>query len=69
MPDFSFFFFNFIYLFIFRERERGKRETETSMCERNTDWLPLAHSQLGTWPVTQACALTRSQSVTFQLVG
>ena len=26
--------------------------------ERNIDWLPLAHPQLGTWPATQACALT-----------
>ena len=28
------------------------------MCERNTDWLPLTHPQLGTWLATQACALT-----------
>ena len=25
--------------------------------ERDTDWLPLAHPHLGTWPTTQACAL------------
>ena len=25
------------------------------MCERNIDWLPLAHPLLGTWPATQAC--------------
>ena len=30
------------------------------MCERNIGWLPLAHSQMGTWPATQACALTRN---------
>ena len=30
-------------------RKRGK---ETQMCERNVDWLPLAHPQLGTWPIT-----------------
>ena len=27
------------------------------MCERNIDWLPLAHLQWGTKPSTQACAL------------
>ena len=25
-------------------------------------WLPLAHSQLGTWPATQACALTGNRT-------
>ena len=29
---------------------------ETSMCERDIDWLPLTHPLLGTWPATQACA-------------
>ena len=28
------------------------------MYERNIDQLPLAHPKLGTWPATQACALT-----------
>ena len=38
---------------MFREMGReGERE------ERNMDWLPLTHPQLGTWPATQACALT-----------
>ena len=32
------------------------------MCERYIDRLPLAHLQLGTWPTTQACALTGSQT-------
>ena len=42
------------YLFIFRQRGReGKRGTETSMY----GCLSCA-SPLGTWPVTQACALT-----------
>ena len=43
----------FIYLFL----ERGEgREIER---ERNISvWLPLVHSQLGTWPTTQANALT-----------
>ena len=31
------------------------------MCKRNIDWLPLARPQLGTWPETQACALTRNR--------
>ena len=43
----------FIYLFL----ERGEgREKER---ERNMNvWLPLACPLLGTWPATQACALT-----------
>ena len=35
---------------------RGKEK------ERNSDWLPLSCSQLRTWPVTQACALTGNQT-------
>ena len=37
--------------------ERGEgREIER---ERNINvWLPLTHPSLGTWPTTQACALT-----------
>ena len=31
--------------------------------ERNINaWLPLMHPQLGTWPATEACALTRNQT-------
>ena len=30
------------------------------MCQRSTDWLPLTCPQLGTWPATQTCALTRN---------
>ena len=42
-----------IYLFIFRQRGK-ERESE-----RNINvWLPLMHPLLGTWRVTQACALT-----------
>ena len=52
-----FFIKGFIYLLL--EGEGGwKRGRETSMCERYIDRLPLAHPQLGTWPATQACALT-----------
>ena len=32
------------------------------MCERYIDWLPLTCPQLGTWPKTQARALTRNQT-------
>ena len=58
------FVLNFIYSIIFREREGGKkRGRKTSMCERNISvWLPLAHPLLGTWPETQAWALTGNQT-------
>ena len=43
------FVFYFIYLFL----ERGEeRETNINVC------LPLMRPLLGTWPATQACALT-----------
>ena len=41
----------FIYLFLEKGREKDR--------ERNVNvWLPLMCPQLGTWPATQACALT-----------
>ena len=47
------FFKDFIYLFL--ERGEGKEKER----EKNIHvWLPRAHPQLGTRPVTQACALT-----------
>ena len=46
----------FTYLFL----ERGGREGER---ERNINvWLPLTHPLPGTWPITQACALTGKQT-------
>ena len=46
-------------LFIFREiGEEREKERETSMCQRDINQLPLARPLLGTWPATQACALT-----------
>ena len=45
-PDFTIFF-----LFFFLKRERNINV-----------WLPLMHPPLGTWPATQACALTRNQT-------
>ena len=32
------------------------------MCKRNINWLPLASPQPGSWPTTQACALTGNQT-------
>ena len=55
--------FLFISLSFFRERmgKRGrKKRRETLTCERNSSWLLLTCPQLGTWPATQACALTRN---------
>ena len=43
------------YLFIFREEKRG-REGNINV------WLPLGRPLLGTWPVTQACALSGNQT-------
>ena len=59
--NFFFFFFkkNILFIYFQREEKGGKkRGRETLMYERNIDWLPLAHPQLGIWPATQACALT-----------
>ena len=44
-----------MYLFF---RERGREEEK----ETNIDGVPLARSQLGAWPTTQACALTGKQT-------
>ena len=54
-----FFFKDFIYLFLERREERGR---ETLMCEKNIYQWPLAHPQLETGPVTQACALTGNRT-------
>ena len=63
VPLFLFFFEKNI-LFISRERggegERG-RKTSTNGC--------LSHLPLGTWPTTQAHALTRSQTGDFSVHG
>ena len=51
--SFLFFFKDFIYLFL----ERGERKEREK--ERNINvWLPLTRPLVGTWPTTQACALT-----------
>ena len=52
-----FFFKDFIYLFLEKGEGRGKER------KRNINvWLPLACPQLGTWPTTQACALTGNRT-------
>ena len=48
---------DFIYLPI--EGGEGKeKDTERSI----SVWLPLSHPLLGTWPATQACALTGTRT-------
>ena len=43
--------------FIFREGKGGRKE------ERNiTVWLPVVCHLLGTWPITQVCALTGNRT-------
>ena len=60
-PSFFFFFLRlFIYLFLERGEEKEKER------ERNINvWLPLMLPPLGTWPATQACALTGSRTGKF----
>ena len=59
---FIYFYFKLFYIFIFRERgKEGEREGEKHRCGRIT-CLPLACPQLGTWPVTQACALAGNRT-------
>ena len=54
----GFFLFLRFYVFIFRKRGREgrKRGREINV------WLPLGCPLLGTWPATQACALTGNQT-------
>ena len=37
--------------------------------EGNINWLPLAHPHLGTWPATQACALTGNGTSDLWFIG
>ena len=51
------YFLDFVYLFL--ERGEGKEKEG----ERNIYvWLPLMCPLLGTWPATQACALTGNRT-------
>ena len=51
---YKFIVFKTSYLFIFREGEGKEKDRERNI----NGWLPLVHPLLGTWPATQACALT-----------
>ena len=46
------------YLFIFRRGERREKERERNI----KVWLPHTCPSLGTWPTTQACALTGNRT-------
>ena len=51
----SFFFLRFLFLYLLLER-RERRERNINV------WLPLTRPLLGTWPATQACALTGNRT-------
>ena len=54
---FSFFFFWTLFIYFYRERGmEGERERNIIV------WLPLMCPLLGSWPATQACALTGNQT-------
>ena len=48
----------YLLIYLQREEEGWKKERERNIHV----WLPLAHLLLGTWPATQACALTGNQT-------
>ena len=53
-----FYFKDFIYLFLGR-RERRKKERERNIDVQEIHWSIVSQAPLlGTWPTTQACALT-----------
>ena len=56
--SFSFYFLKILFIYLFLER--GERREK--LRERNINLLPLAQPPLGTWPATQACALTGNQT-------
>ena len=57
-------------MYLILERGEGEeRGRETSMCDRYVDQLPLACPPLGTWPTSQACALTGNQTNNLLFAG
>ena len=52
------------YLFIFRDAGSGGRERDRERVRERiiNVWLLLTHPLLGTWPATQACALTGNRT-------
>ena len=61
MGKFEFLHIDFLkdvtYIILDRGGREGKREAE-----KHQLWLPLAPTLPGTWPTTQACALTGNQT-------
>ena len=56
-------FLRFFKFYFWREGKGGrKRGRETSMCKRSINQLLLTRPAPGTWPETQACALTGNQT-------
>ena len=54
-----YFYFLKIFIYLFLERGEGREKDR----KRNINvWLPLACPLLGTWPATQACALTGNRA-------
>ena len=52
-------FLKILFIYLFPERGEGKEKER----DRNINvWLPLVHPQLGSWPATQACALTGNRT-------
>ena len=47
-------YFNKDFIYLFLEKGEGREKKR----ESNISQLPLTRPQLGTWPTTQACALT-----------
>ena len=59
-----FLFFNTLLkkiLFTFRERGREEQGERNISVQEIHDGLPFVYPQMGTWPTTQACALTGNQ--------
>ena len=55
------------FLYFFLEREEGREKKREKERERNIDvweihWSVASCKQLGTWPISQACALTGNQT-------
>ena len=52
------FFFKILFIYFLDRGEGREREKK-----RNINvWVPLVHPSLGTWPATQACALTGNRT-------
>ena len=60
MSNFEIFKKDFIYLLLEKGERREKEKERNSNAQEIS--LPLTHPQLGTWPATQACALTGNQT-------